>query len=125
MSSAAPQTVAQTAAQTTAQTVLQVVVSVDQAGQIQCHPAEAVVTGQDVLIVFNLRSAHWAFPASGAVVVTDGGTEFPIPAWTVHAKQAALLDRNSAADAFSYTVTVENTSTGERRSLDPRIVNES
>jgi hypothetical protein len=125
MSIANIEAVAQTSTDTSPQSVLQVTVKVNPEGQIFCQPAEAIVTGKDVLIVFDLRGEHWAFPACDAVVVSDGGEEFPIPAWTVNPKQAALLDCNSASAAFGYTVTVLNTRTGERRSLDPRIVNES
>lgn len=109
---------------TVEQTVRQVLVTVDTAGTITCQPAELDVSGANVLIVFALASRDWIFPDSGAVVVANGGTQFPIPAWTINNKQAALLDCDSSPGAFSYTVTVQHSTTGERRSLDPTIKNQ-
>ena len=110
-------------------TVQHVLVKVDAQGTIRCEPPAVVVTGQDVLICFALQGEHWVFPRCDAVLVTDGGAQFPYPSWTLHAKQAALLDcnstNNSGSHSYDYTVTVENCHTGERRSLDPKIVNES
>lgn len=107
------------------QTVRHVIVNVDAAGSLTCVPAELNVTGADVLISFHLNGEDWIFPDSGAVVVANGGSQFPIPSWTVHRKQAALLDCDSAPGTFSYTVTVQHAVTGRRCSLDPTIKNES
>jgi len=106
------------------QSVQHVLVNVDAAGNISCVPSELNVVGTDVLITFLLSGANWGFPDSGAVVVSNGGSQFPIPCWTVNNKQAALLDCNSVQGTFSYTVTVQNASTGQERHMDPTIKNE-
>ena len=67
-----PAFVADTTEDTT-QTVLRVTVQVPTDGDLRCRPYETVVTGSDVLITFDLQGDNWAFPASGAVVVTNGG----------------------------------------------------
>ena len=107
------------------QTVRHVIVNVDAAGSLSCVPAELNVTGADVLISFHLHGDDWIFPATGAVVVSDGGSQFPLPSWTVHKKQAALLDCDSAPGTFSYTVNVQHAVTGKTRRLDPTIKNET
>ena len=109
---------------TVEQTVRHVMVNVDAAGNMTCVPDELDVSGSEVLITFHLNGNDWAFPDTEAVVVSDGGSQFPIPSWTVHKKQAALLDCDNTPGSFSYTVTVEHTSTGHRRSLDPTIKNQ-
>ena len=113
------------ATDTVAQTVVTVTVQVNDLGRIRCVPHLAVVAGTDALITFNLDGAGWAFPDTDAVVVTDGADQFPIPAWTIHPTQVALLDSNTAPGAFSYTVSVQSTATGERCSMDPGIKNEA
>ena len=108
-----------------AQTVRHVKVDVDAAGKMSCLPALLNVSGSDVLITFHLQNSDWIFPDTGAVVVCNGGSQFPIPSWTVNRKQAALLDCDSAEGTFSYTVTVQHAGTGRRISLDPTIKNET
>jgi hypothetical protein len=105
------------------QDVRHVLVSVNAQGQPSCVPEVLDVSGEDVLITFHLNAADWIFPDTGAVVVQNGGTQFPIPSWTVHKKQAALLDCDSAAGDFSYTVWVQHAQTGRRASVDPTIRN--
>jgi len=107
------------------QTVRHVVVNVDAAGNISCVPAELNVSGADVLITFALDGNGWVFPDTGAVVVTNGGSQFPIPSWTLNRKQAALLDCDSSPGSFSYTVTVQHQTSGHKRSIDPTIKNET
>ena len=102
-----------------------VIVHVDAAGQMRCVPSELNVVGPDVLIAFHLEGSPWAFPASAAVVVSQGGSQFPLPSWTLNDKLAALLDRNTEKGSFSYTVTVQNTVTGRRQQLDPTIRNDA
>jgi len=106
------------------QAVQHVLVNVDTAGNISCAPAQLNVTGSDVLITFLLSGSDWAFADSEAVVVSGGGSQFPIPSWTVNNKQAALLDCNTQPGSFSYTVTVQHVVTGHKRSMDPTIKNE-
>ena len=107
------------------QNVQHVLVTVDAAGTITCAPAQLDVSGTDVLITFLLSGSDWIFPDTGAVVVSNGGSRFPIPSWTVNKKQAALLDCDTAAGSFSYTVTVQHAVTGRTRSIDPTIRNET
>ena len=99
-------------------------VSVSASGRLVCQPAVLDVSGVNVLINFELQTAGWAFPPSQAVVVRDGGAQFPLPSWTVHAQQAALLDVDTEAGDFAYTVQVQHVVTGQRLSLDPSIRNQ-
>jgi hypothetical protein len=105
--------------------VRHVLVTVDAAGRPSCVPALLPVSGADVLITFHLNGSDWVFPDSGAVVVTGGGSQFPIPSWTVHKKLAALLDCDNQPGDFSYTVTVQHVGTGRRVTADPTIRNET
>lgn len=108
-----------------AQSVQHVLVKVDAAGTITCLPEVLSVSGANVLIAFRLDGANWVFPDTGAVVVGGGGSQFPIPAWTINPKLAALLDSDTSTGEFSYTVQVQHTSTGRRVRLDPTIKNET
>ena len=103
--------------------VRQVLVSVNASGQLVCLPSVVQVSGPGVLISFELQSAGWEFPGTGAVVVTAGGAQFPWPSWTLDKQHAALLDEDSEAGDFSYTVHVHKPETGQRLSLDPTIRN--
>ncbi|MFY9512924.1 MAG: hypothetical protein WAQ05_18320 [Rubrivivax sp.] len=105
--------------------VQRVQVYVGAEGQPVCVPHELPVTGSDVNIRFVLMSSGWQFPATEAVVVTDGGNQFPDPAVTEGPRRATLLDVNDEPGVFAYKVTVQNVSTGELRSVDPAIRNES
>jgi hypothetical protein len=104
--------------------VFHVLVTVSVSGKMLCTPSTLNVTGSNVLISFELQSADWVFPSSDAVVVSNGGTQFPLPSWTVNDKQAALLDQDSAPGSFSYTVNVQHVATGRKLSLDPSIQNQ-
>lgn len=105
--------------------VQSVQVSVTADGTPVCAPELLDVSGSDVLIAFQLDAAEWIFPANGAVVVKDGGNQFPFPSWTVHRKLALLFDRNTSQGSFQYTVFVKHVVTGEVRSVDPTIRNET
>jgi hypothetical protein len=105
------------------QTVRHVVVKVAADGTMTCLPDELDVSGANVLIAFRLDGNGWVFPDSGAVVVSGGGSQFPIPSWTVNPKLAALLDCDTATGSFSYTVTVQDSTSGRRMHLDPTIKN--
>lgn len=108
-----------------AQTVARVNVSVQPDGQISCDPEPLVVQGQDVQIAFVLNSAGWIFPATGAVVVQGASSlQFPQPSKTVGDRLVTLLDRNTVAGNFSYTVYVQNANTGVVRHIDPTIRND-
>jgi hypothetical protein len=104
--------------------VRHVLVNVNAAGQAVCTPAELDVSGAGVLISFHLNGSDWEFPDSGAVVVSNGGSQFPIPSWTVHKKLAALLDCDSEPGSFDYSVTVQHAVTGRRVKVDPTIRND-
>jgi len=110
---------------TVAQSVQHVLVKVDAAGTITCLPEVLNVSGADVLIAFRLDGTNWVFPDTGAVIVSAGGTQFPIPSWTINPKLAALLDCDTSTGDFSYTVQVQHTSTGRRVRHDPQIRNET
>lgn len=112
-------------------TVVHVIVDVsidaESRTRITCDPPVRTVTeteGPDVSIHFRLRGDDWVFPDTDAIVVTDGGDQFPEPSDTVRPRLAKLLDCNSATGTFSYTVTVQNRVTGQRSSIDPVIKNE-
>jgi hypothetical protein len=109
----------------TAVNVLSVQVSVSADGTPVCTPELLDVSGRDVLIAFQLAAADWIFPSQDAVVVKDGGNQFPFPSWTVHRKLALLFDRNTSQGRFQYTVYVKHVVTGEVRSVDPTIRNET
>jgi len=105
--------------------VQHVLVSVDAQGQLRCRPDPVVVRGPNVLISFRLMSEGYAFPEQAAVVVAQPGDSFPIPAWTVNAALAVLLDRDDVAGDFAYTVNVVHVATGQRLSVDPTVRNEA
>ncbi len=107
------------------QSVQHVLVKVDTAGTVTCLPEVLNVSGANVLIAFRLDATNWSFADTGAVVVSGGGSQFPIPSWTVNPKLAALLDCDTSTGSFSYTVTVQHNSTGQRVRLDPQIRNET
>lgn len=105
--------------------VLNVHVSIAPDGDPVCTPELLDVSGRDVMIAFTLDAHDWVFPSHRAVVVTDGGTQFPFPSWTVNRKLALLFDRNTSQGSFQYTVSVRHVPTGEIRSVDPTIRNET
>lgn len=109
----------------TAVNVQSVQVTVTADGTPVCTPELLDVSGRDVLIAFQLDAADWKFPSQGAVVVKDGGNQFPFPSWTVNRKLALLFDRNTSQGNFQYTVYVKNVVSGEVRSVDPTIRNET
>lgn len=102
---------------------VQVTIAAD--GTPVCDPAKLQVAGRNVLIVYQLDADDWVFPARDAVTVKDGAGQFPFPSWTVFPQQAVLFDRNSADGVFHYTVSVQYVPTGEVRSVDPTIYNET
>lgn len=105
--------------------VQHVLVTVDTQGQLRCRPDPVVVQGADVLISFRLMTQGYAFPEQGAVVVAQPGDSFPIPAWTVSASLAVLLDRDDVVGDFAYTVNVVHVASGQRLSVDPTVRNEA
>ena len=102
-----------------------VAVTVDDAGHVTTTPNPANVRNPNVLLAFQLLTPGYAFPDSEAVVVSGGAEQFPIPSWTLNASTSALLDINSAAGDFAYTVTVVELATGKALRVDPTIRNET
>jgi hypothetical protein len=92
-------------------------------GQPVCSPEQVDVDYANTLITFALTSDDYHFPDTGAVVVTDGGGDFPCPSWTLKKRQAALLDLNVLNGNFSYTVTVVHNESGLVLTVDPTIRN--
>lgn len=91
---------------------------------ITCSPTDLTVDAQNSLILFQLQTEGYAFPTSGSIVVSDGGTEFP-NLWYISPSQVALQDLCSLNADYNYTVTVEETSSGQRHfHKDPTITNE-
>lgn len=109
----------------TAVNVQSVQVTVTADGTPVCTPELLDVSGRDVLIAFQLDAADWKFPSQDAVVVKDGGHQFPFPSWTVKRHLALLFDRNTSQGSFQYTVYVKHVPTGVVRSVDPTIRNET
>jgi hypothetical protein len=105
----------------------QVTVTVDASGKPACSPDPVSVRGRDALLMFQLQTAGYVFPKDAAVVVSDPGSQFPQPSRTLPPNDttATLLDRNTDAGAFKYTVTVKNVATGQLVPLDPTIINEA
>jgi hypothetical protein len=92
-------------------------------GKPTCTPELVDVTADNTLISFELKSDDYHFPDTGAVVVANGGSDFPYPAWTVKPTQAAVLDLDLIEGDFSYTVTVVHNQSGAVLTVDPTIKN--
>jgi len=99
-------------------------VTVD-SGKVVCDPHALPATGRDVKLKFVLKTDGYVFPNEGAVVVSQPGLQFPEPSQTVPPSNtiATLLDRNTAVGTFSYTVTVQQVSSGQLLRVDPTIIN--
>lgn len=104
--------------------IQRLIVTVDAGGTLSVLPDPANVTGPNVLLAFRLVGTDWVFPDDGAIVVQDGGSAFPYPAWTVNPQLAVLLDLDPSPADFQYTVTVVHATTQQRISIDPTIKNE-
>ena len=96
-----------------------------EAGQVTTTPNPVKVRNQNVLLTYQLLTPGYAFSDSEAIVVSNGAEQFPYPSWTQSASTAALLDVNSAAGDFAYTVTVVELATGKALRVDPTIGNET
>src|SRR6218665_3785930 len=92
---------------------------------ITCTPSNIVGTETDSLVVFSLqdKKGEFVFPATNAITVEDGGSEFP-NLWRLDGTHVALHDLCGSAAEYEYTVTVEEASTGKLYALDPKITNE-
>lgn len=90
---------------------------------VHCSPTTVVVDKSNALVVFNLATEGYAFPTTGAIIVQNGGSEFP-NLWYVNASQVALHDLCAVPAEYNYTVIVEESATGKRLRVDPKISNE-
>lgn len=91
--------------------------------QVVCTPEVVDVDYANTLITFALASDDYHFPDTDAVVVSDGGSDFPYTSWTLKKRQAALFDLNAIDGNFSYTVSVVHDTSGVVLKVDPTIKN--
>ena len=77
------------------------------------------------LIIYDLQSAGYAFPETGAIVVTSPGSQFPYAAWVPSSSCAALLDLNTSTGDFHYTASAVHLASGETLRIDPTIRNQN
>ena len=87
------------------------------------NPADIIEGTSHVLLVFTLNTSGFRFPTANAISLDQPVDDFPYNSWTISNTQAGLFDRNKVADSFNYTVTVVNTTTGDKYSVDPVITN--
>jgi hypothetical protein len=104
-------------------TVFTVDVSLNALGLPVCSPDPVVVTAANALLVFKLDAEGHEFPANDAVVVASPGDDFPYACWEINKHTAAIYDAGDDQVTYDYTVTVINSATGERLSVDPAIDN--
>lgn len=105
--------------------VIHVDVSVDpKAGSIVCSPDPVPVKARNALVAFHLKSDGFRFREQNAIVVTDPRRDFPYPSWTVGPDRATLLDLDSTAASYKYSVFLVDTRSGKEISVDPTIENE-
>ena len=90
---------------------------------VTCTPSTVLVTNPNTLVVFNLTTSGYNFPATSAVVVNTPNTDFPYASWTVKPQQAAIFDSKVINGNYEYTCTIVNTATGQVLSIDPVIQN--
>lgn len=103
----------------------QLTVTVDADDNVHVTPDHVKVQGKNVLLTFDLDTPGYIFAGTGAVVVTDPGSQFPITSWTLPptSTTAVLLDLCTETGIFSYTVHVQKVSSGKRLWVDPIIEN--
>lgn len=104
--------------------VTDVTVRVDD-GQIYCIPDPVTVTVADGQLVFALEASRgYVFREQNAIVVTNGGSEFPEPSVTsADGRTASLSDACEAQGSFKYTIYLKDPG-GNIVSLDPEINNQ-
>jgi len=102
----------------------QVIVTVDTHGNVTCDPDPVCADGRKIHLKFLLQTEGYIFPEDNAIVVENGGTEFPDPSKTVGPDNvvAKIYDHNSCAGTFKYTVTVQKVGGGTIEH-DPLITN--
>jgi hypothetical protein len=92
-------------------------------GVVACTPPTVNVSNPDTLVVFNLATSGYNFPATAAIVINTANTDFPYASWTVKPQLCGVFDANGVSGDFKYTCTVVETATGQVLSLDPVIRN--
>ena len=93
-------------------------------GNWVCDPETLTVTTKNKKIKFGLATDGYTFRGANAVVVQEGGTQFPEPAVTEDGKKkVSLLDVNTVAGYFKYTVYLVEDATGQPVVIDPGIRN--
>lgn len=99
-------------------------VTVDGDGNVCCDPDPVSADGRKIHLKFLLLTDGYVFPQDNAIVVEDGGTEFPDPSKTLGPDNvvATIYDHNSCAGTFKYTVTVQKIG-GGLIEYDPTIYN--
>ena len=103
-----------------------VTVTVGANNKVDCKPDPVPVNGPNVKLKFELATDGYVFAAQDAIVVTDGGSEFPDRSKTASdGKTATLHDKNSARAYFKYTVTLQPAGGGQPIVYDPGIQNEN
>lgn len=123
--SARPQTDLALADVAPSATVTVTVVTVRGKPTVVCSPDPVVVKTPERPMAFRLDAPGYVFRDEHAVVVSNGGTEFPRPSKTSKDGQQASLwncDRNTAS--YKYSVFLKNTTTGEILFVDPTIQND-
>jgi len=93
----------------------QVIVTVDTDSKVSCDPDPIWADGRKIHLQFLLQTDGYIFPEDNAIVVQNGGTEFPDPSRTVGPDNvvAKIYDHNSSAGTFKYTVTVQKVGGGQ------------
>ncbi|MEW6707782.1 MAG: hypothetical protein AB1430_23295 [Pseudomonadota bacterium] len=93
-------------------------------GQWVCSPDPIPVREANVNLTFLLSTPGYSFASTNAIVVHDGGSEFPDPSVTKDATTAKLRDKNSKAGRFKYDVNLVRDSDKRPVVIDPTIENQ-
>ena len=88
-----------------------------------CEPASLSVSGENVMISFDLTVAGYEFPDTDAIVFKGTTDQFP-GSWRLSASQLTLVDYDGVQGSDTYILNIRNTATGEIFPIDPIIVNE-
>lgn len=107
----------------TATKVVAVSVSVS-GGSIVCSPDPVQVKSCDTTLKFTVATPGYKFRAENAIVVTNGGSEFPQPSQTsADGLTATLEDCCDQRGSYKYSVYLKDAS-GRIVMVDPDISNE-
>jgi hypothetical protein len=93
-------------------------------GQWVCDPDPVKVHQRNVEMAFYLDTAGYSFAPTDAIVVRNGGDEFPTRSVTKTPTKAQLHNKNSARASFKYDVNLIRNSDGHPIVIDPVIDNE-